>query len=212
MRISWKRLFIFILIITVIVINLIIFLVESNLRPIFHEIAKVKASNLVTKRLNQAVYEEAEQLTYDDLIFTKTDQQGNIIFMQPDLQKINQFSSRITLEIQNKLREMKNKIVKLPLSKLFGIEVLAKHGPKLNARISSYSSVQTDIVDYFQSAGINQTRHNIDLKVSANIKMIIPFLSEKVKVQTTVPLTEAVIVGKVPEVYVGLEEGLIKKK
>jgi sporulation protein YunB len=207
-----KKLLVFILIITILFTSFIVFLVESTLRPVLYEISKIKASSLVTEVINKAVYYKSTQLSYDDLMRTKTDRQGNIILMQPDLQKINQMSSQISLEIQNNLKKIENEVVKLPIVKIFGIQVLAKYSPKLDARIVPYASIQTDILDYFQSAGINQTRHKIDLEVVTKVKVIVPFLSNDIRIKNTVPLAEAVIVGRVPEVYVGLEKGLISTK
>ncbi|KXS42491.1 MAG: sporulation protein YunB, partial [Candidatus Frackibacter sp. T328-2] len=190
----------------------VVLLVENTLRPILREVSKVKVAGLATKMINKAVYEKSNQLKYGDLVTTKTDQQGNIILMQPNLHKINKISSQLTLEIQKYLKQIDNNKVQLPIMQVFGIQVLAKYGPQLDAKIVPYNSVETDIVDYFQSAGINQTRHKIDLEVTAKVKVVVPFMSDTIRVQTTVPLSEAVIVGRVPKVYVGLEKGLISTK
>ncbi len=212
MNISFKRLLILILIITIIISFVVVLLVENTLRPILREVSKVKVAGLATKMINKAVYEKSNQLKYGDLVTTKTDQQGNIILMQPNLHKINKISSQLTLEIQKYLKQIDNNKVQLPIMQVFGIQVLAKYGPQLDAKIVPYNSVETDIVDYFQSAGINQTRHKIDLEVTAKVKVVVPFMSDTIRVQTTVPLSEAVIVGRVPKVYVGLEKGLISTK
>jgi len=212
LNISFKRLLILILIITIIISFVVVLLVENTLRPILREVSKVKVAGLATKMINKAVYEKSNQLKYGDLVTTKTDQQGNIILMQPNLHKINKISSQLTLEIQKYLKQIDNNKVQLPIMQVFGIQVLAKYGPQLDAKIVPYNSVETDIVDYFQSAGINQTRHKIDLEVTAKVKVVVPFMSDTIRVQTTVPLSEAVIVGRVPKVYVGLEKGLISTK
>ncbi|SKA04677.1 sporulation protein YunB [Selenihalanaerobacter shriftii] len=212
MNITLKRLLVTILIVTILLSSLIVFLVEFALRPILYEIAELKASSLVTEAINRAVYQKSTQLNYDDLVRTKTDHQGNIIFMQPNLHKINQVSSQISLQIQESLQKIKKHRVQLPVAQMFGIQVLANYGPKLNAQIVPHGSLKTDIVDYFQPAGINQTRHKIDLEVTTSTRVVVPFISEDIKVQTTIPLTEAIIVGRVPEVYVGLDQGLISKE
>lgn len=212
LNISFKRLLALILLGTIIISFAVVLLVENTLRPILREVSKVKVAGLATEMINKAVYEKSNQFKYGDLVTTKTDQQGNIILMQPNLHKINKISSQLTLGIQKYLKQIDNNKVQLPIMQVFGIQVLAKYGPQLDAKIVPYNSVETDIVDYFQSAGINQTRHKIDLEVTAKVKVVVPFMSNTIRVQTTVPLSEAVIVGRVPKVYVGLEKGLISTK
>ncbi|ADL11954.1 sporulation protein YunB [Acetohalobium arabaticum] len=208
MYLSLKRLLALILIATLLFAFLFVILIEIKLRPIFHSISKTKVSTMVTKLVNQAIQQKSKEFTYGDLVKLKTDAEGNVVFMQPNIQKINHVSSRLALEIQSSLKKIKGKDIELPLLQVFGIDILADYGPKLDVRVIPYSSINTDIVDYFQSAGINQTRHKIDLQVIVNTRVVIPFLSEDIQIDTTVPLTEAVIVGDVPEVYVDLKNGL----
>ncbi|MBM7624649.1 sporulation protein YunB [Sporohalobacter salinus] len=208
MNISLKRLLALILVATLLFTVLFVILIEITLSPIFRNISKTKVSTMVTKLINQAIQQKSKEFTYGDLVKLKTDTQGNVIFMQPNIQKINYVSSQLALEIQSSLRKIKKKDIKLPLSQMFGIDILSDYGPKLNVKVIPYSSINTDIVDYFQSAGINQTRHKIDLQVIAKTRVVIPFLSEDIRISTTVPLTEAVIVGDVPEVYIDLKNGL----
>lgn len=208
MYLSLKRLLALILIATLLFTFLFVILIEIKLRPIFHSISRTKVSTMVTKLVNRAIRKKSKEFTYGDLVKLKTDAEGNVIFMQPNIQKINHVSSQLALEIQSSLKKIKGKEIELPLFQVFGIDILANYGPKLDVKVIPYSSINTDIVDYFQSAGINQTRHKIDLQVIVKTRVVIPYLSEDIQIDTTVPLTEAVIVGDVPEVYVDLKNGL----
>ncbi|MCK8825082.1 sporulation protein YunB [Fuchsiella alkaliacetigena] len=211
MNISFKKVIIVALLVIILLTWLTVFLIETKLRPALREISKVKVNNLASMRINQAVHTVSAEFDYNELITIETDEHGNVTYIQPDVNRINDVSSTVTLEIQNYLRKMRHQPVALPVAQIFGIEVLARHSPELVAELIPYASVDTKIIDYFQSAGINQTRHRVDLDVTTRVRVIIPFLSDDIQVHTTVPLTEAVIVGEVPEVYVGLEEGVLSK-
>jgi len=49
--------------------------------------------------------------------------------------------------------------------------------------------------------GINQTRHAVYIRVDSSVNVIIPGKSKTVSVKTDVLICEAVIVGKIPEIY-----------
>ena len=54
----------------------------------------------------------------------------------------------------------------------------------------------------FESAGINQTRHRIFLKLRATVSLIIPTGSQIVEVESIMPIAESIIVGGVPDSFV----------
>ena len=49
------------------------------------------------------------------------------------------------------------------------------------------------------------------MKVNTKVRVVVPLTGTEIAVNTQVPMTEAVIVGQVPQVYVGLEKGLFKE-
>ncbi|MBQ1238053.1 MAG: sporulation protein YunB, partial [Oscillospiraceae bacterium] len=57
------------------------------------------------------------------------------------------------------------------------------------------------ILQQFQSAGVNQTQHRIYLQLNVEIEAMIPGFSAKTSVQTQVELAQTVIVGEVPQFY-----------
>ena len=58
----------------------------------------------------------------------------------------------------------------------------------------------TDYENRFDSAGINQTRHQILLNMTMNVTAIVPGYSVTTEVKTSYRLAETVIVGYVPSV------------
>lgn len=57
----------------------------------------------------------------------------------------------------------------------------------------------------FESVNVNQSIHRIYLKLNTEIGILTPIGSFGKKVDSEVLLTEAVIVGKVPDTYYNLE-------
>ena len=196
-------------IIVVIIISILtIVLIELTLQPILHSICETDVKGMLTTIINEAVNSETDTISYNDLVTIQTNRQGHIILMQPNLQIVNDISSNITLAIQRSLEEFQTRVIKIPISQVFGIEILSRFSPLLAVHVIPYGSIESNIIDGFESVGINQTRHKIYLSINTKVKVVVPLISTDIKVNTSVPLTEAVIVGQVPQVYVGMEKGL----
>ncbi|MBM7556528.1 sporulation protein YunB [Halanaerobacter jeridensis] len=205
-----KRKLIVLFLILIVASSLMIVVIELTLQPILHSICQSKITAMLTKTINQAVNQQTKDITYSDLVMIKTNQQGQIILMQPNLQLINELSSQITLQLQQLLEQQKKQLIKIPLLRIFGIEIFSQYSPKLTVRIVPYGATTTNIIDDFEAVGINQSRHKLYLKIKTKVKVLLPLLGSDIGVITQVPLSEAVIVGQVPEVYVGVENGILK--
>jgi sporulation protein YunB len=199
--------FLKILLFILLIIITLILIIKNTISPIFFNIAEAEAVRIANQAINEAVGEESNTINYEDLIMYKQNNEGNIVLMQPNIRKINQFSSNVSLKIQRKLEELRYKEVLIPMGKLLGLDILAGLGPYLKTRIIPYGFVQPPILmDSFHSAGINQTRHKIYIQVGVKLKLIIPFSRDIIELKAVIPITEVTILGNVPEVYVGFNE------
>ena len=199
-----KKLFIFIIIL-IILITIILF-INQILYPVFFAIAEAEAKQMVNEIINKAIEEELSEIEYEDLIKYKCDNQGNIILLQQNTARINNFSSKIALNIQKSFKKINKIDVNVPMGKFLGIKLLAGYGPVFKAEIIPGGFVSTpDIIDEFQSAGINQTRHKLYLDLNLELFLSAPFSREKFLVNSKVPVVEVTILGRVPEIYLGLD-------
>lgn len=67
-------------------------------------------------------------------------------------------------------------------------------------------SVSSEFLTEFVSAGINQTRHRIYMRLSARVRIVIPTGARDVEVLSFAPIAETVIIGRVPDSFVNVEE------
>ncbi len=206
----WKVVIAFVLILL-----LIFFVIHRTITPVFFSLAEVEVKNIANKAINQAVHKGTENINYQDMVKYIYNDQGDIVLMQPNIKYINSFTSQISLSIQKELEILSRKTLTVPLTRILGIDLLAGYGPDLNMQmVPAGFTIPPKVNDSFTSAGINQTRHKIYLKVTTELKMIVPFSSKNVQVTAEVPVTEVVILGRVPQIYVGIDKegvsGIIK--
>ena len=64
-------------------------------------------------------------------------------------------------------------------------------------------SVATEVATEFEACGINQTRHKVYLSLTASIRIVIPTGAKTATVTANMLVTESIIVGGVPEGFVG---------
>jgi len=102
------------------------------------------------------------------------------------------------------LKEISESVIKVPLRNAFDTHIIDL--PSIRVKIIPQGSVTVDYATEFESTGINQTRHRIYIIVNTDIKMIVPLVSENIRVTTNIPIAETIIVGDVPESFVNVPE------
>jgi len=194
-----------------VVLLFLFILVERNLRETILTVANAKAIQAATETINLAVTSKiVDSVDYRELIHTVQDSSGRLVLMQANTVKLNKISSDVTLEVQKGLRELGNERFNIPLGQALGSKLLASSGPLLRVTIVPVGTVQVKVLDDFEEAGINQTKHRLLLNVKTRVRIVIPLASSEAVVETQIPVTETVIVGEVPQTYIKLNLGTSK--
>lgn len=178
----------------------------SNLNPIMLSMAQARAQQLAVEAINNAVGEVIGSVGYEDLVNVVCDEQGRVTMIQANTLLMNELASRASLAAQRNLTQLEDEGVELPLGSALGIAIFAGSGPNIRVSVVPVGSVTTGFVTTFESAGINQTRHEISLEASTLMHIIIPTGADEVVVNAYVPVAESIIVGQVPESYVNVPD------
>ncbi len=110
-----------------------------------------------------------------------------------------------TLATREALLSLADIPFEIPLGEAIDSYLLATYGPKIPVKLIPFGRVNTKLIDSFEEAGINQTRHKIYLQVSAEVQIVVPLISSAVEVITSVPITDAIFVGEVPDTAINLQ-------
>ncbi|CDF58358.1 sporulation protein YunB [Thermobrachium celere] len=204
MKILKKAIIITIILFIVLILN--IYFLDRALRPIILAYCDAEARGIALETINETIRTEFKnKISYDDIITVKTDKDGNIVMIQANSVELNRIGSEISLAVQDRIRNIDGRKGSIPLGVIFKNDLLANYGPKIPFKMKPVGSVNTNYRSEFQSAGINQTRHIIYLDIKASVQVIVPFARNNVSVITSVPISESIIVGKVPETYANLD-------
>jgi sporulation protein YunB len=181
--------------------------IDRNLKPTIIQIADARAHLIATEAINQALYEKVLYNTdYEDLVTIHKDADQKVTLMQANTMKISRIVSEASMAIKEILRNLEGEVFKIPLGQALGSALLANYGPKINVKILPVGAVKVSFDDRFLEAGINQVRHLLYLDIQTTVKVVVPLVSEHVAVKHQIPIAETIIVGAVPDTYVGLNK------
>lgn len=196
------------LLIFVIGVLAILVTIDSQLRPIIQNMAQVQARAICTQIINEAITEVLadEKITYQQLVEIRQNSEGEVLAINTDIVELNRLKAQINIHVQTALTQTRNREILIPVGSLLGSDLLIGRGPPVKIKLSLANNVISNIEYAFESAGINQTLHQINLVLSANIYAIIPWYNTSTQVDTNFCLAETVIVGNVPDAYTHITE------
>ncbi|MBQ8426377.1 MAG: sporulation protein YunB [Clostridia bacterium] len=155
-----------------------------------------------TEAVNSTVLESFDlDMDYSSLINIQKNNNGEIVLITADSQKINLISKNISVKTEKKLKEKISNGIPIPLFSFLGIELFSGYGPIIPYKTISVSSVECDFDSVFNSVGINQTLHSIYVTVTSLVKTQSIFNNKTITCENKILISETVLVGKVPEIY-----------
>ena len=170
-----------IIVMIILLFNIILYLFNKRILPSVLSIGEVKMKSEAVKIINEeSVKVFSDDFNYEDIINIEKDSEGNIVMLRADTVRQNYLASQVVLNCNDKLKELGELGVKIPIGYL-----------------TSYESI-------FESAGINQTRHKIYLNVKSKMRVIVPFHSDEIEVTCQIPISDTVIVGKIPDTAINM--------
>ncbi len=192
--------------VSILLISLLVFFfwqVESHLKPTLMAIAETRATLIATQAINNVINNQVS-LTVDPktLLNVTLDERGRVVLIQPNTMEFNRLGADTTIKVQEALQEITEEKIDIPIGQVLGSQLLASMGPKITVTIIPMGTVQVKVIDKFEQAGINQTRHMVYLVATTQIRIVVPLVSQSVSVNTQVPIAEYVVVGEVPNTYV----------
>ena len=182
---------------------------ELQLRPVLEAMAEAKVENVVAQALDMAISEEigAQEILYEDLVTVERDASGAITALTSDMGALNQLRTGILEMVLPAVEALDPSGLSIPVGSLTGISLFSGRGASLPVEVEAVGSAHGTFHSRFTSAGINQTRHQILLEVTVSLEILLPGEALPAEVSAQVPVAETVIVGRVPDTYLGLSTG-----
>ena len=181
------------------------YLIWRSIDPIFETICKDEAKSIATHITNEESTVVMKRYSYDQFFTIQKDENDKIQMVSANILTINEITSDSALNIQKRLNDTADENIKISLGSATGIKLLAGSGPKVNLKIATVGSVDTDLKSEFIEQSINHTLHRVYLNIECKVNILTPFSTIEDRIYNQVLLAENVIVGEIPNTYYNLE-------
>ncbi len=162
--------------------------------------ALIIAEQSVNRAVSGFIAENSEEC--NNFINIVYNQSGEVRAVTTNSAAINSFKSQIDLIIQEELKKIHVAGVKVPLGAFTGINLFSTVGPQIDFTYYLTASFNSTLSSFFESGGINQTVHHIELKLDAVFTLTCLGHDEQIPFTTNFEIAQTVIAGEVPDTFV----------
>lgn len=221
-----KNLAILIIIFLILMIILCLNFISLKVNPILLDYGELEARKIASIIINDAVSQKiTDEILIDDLFIITKDSNNEVKTIDFNPIVVNKILTETTMLIQSNLRFLeqgklelvdvtnntlidynqdklkKGIIYEIPSGVIFGNSFLANLGPKIPVKFSLIGDIvgyiNTNVKDY----GINNALIEVNIVLELSEQVILPFTTEKITIDTSIPIALKLIQGSVPNYY-----------
>ena len=176
------------------------------LKDLSSQIAVSDASDIVTVQINNAIADIMAEQDYSGDYFVSFEKSatGEVTAISSNMARINALSAEILHQVVG-ATENRTIEIGIPLGNLTGISLLMGRGPNIPVQIVVLTSSRVEFNNSIVTAGINQTKHQINLEVIVDIDILVPWGTENAQVVTEILIADTIVVGQVPDTYLNVQ-------
>lgn len=205
------RTVLFLIVLLIVLLSLSVALLSVNMRPAMAALAIARIRSVAARAMNDAILESMGDETNYARLIQVHESSERVYMLQANTHKMNILVADCAEAAQERIAQMGDQGISIPIGTITGISFLAGKGPSLKVTFSPAGSVQSEFNSEFVSSGINQTLYRVNLLLTASVRLVMPGVSETISVRAEAAIAESIIVGDVPEVYtnVASEEDML---
>lgn len=180
-----------------------LFFVEQKMKPTLLVIAKQKSEQIAKEAIADAVTKKIAQIDMNtaQVLDIEKDKDNKIRAINFNFQGYSKIMGEANQRIKNRLKEFENEKIEagVPLGLATGSSFFSDAGPKLPVTFIPVGSAKTWLDPKLSEAGINMVMVTVYLQVEVRLQVIIPFATDQTIVTTSIPITNSLVVGEVPD-------------
>ncbi len=115
---------------------------------------------------------------------------------------INRLCSETAASLSERLSNLKNERIELPVGIFSGIGLFSNIGVSVPVYLQSIGEVTADYDTEMRSGGINQVAYMVWLNVECRIEIVNPLWKKEVVVKRKIMLSDTILKGGIPDGYI----------
>lgn len=202
MRRRIRRFFRFLLLLAV-VLTVLFVMFRNQYRDVIREMAESRVKSSTSTMANDAIAKQIADgiIQYDRIVYFEKDLDGRITALKTNIGEINRLKTDILNIINNEIMALDSSDIGIPLGDVFLPEFLSGKGPAIPVNILAVRNSDASFSSNFSQAGINQTLHQLTMKVSVDVSVLVLGQTSSFTVSSDVVVAETIIVGAVPNTF-----------
>lgn len=172
-------------------------------------ISEIKKTSLTA--LNSAVsdYISKNDTLCKALLDIESESSG-VKYLTENTANVNLMKSQLNVHIAEYIENsLIDKGIDVKFGNFIGLVIFSEVGPYIHFNIESVPTVDCSLNSTFESSGINQTIHHIQLVVNVDIFIGNPFKIESIKLCSDFDISQSVIIGSTPSTYGSFSGGTV---
>lgn len=222
--ISKKNIFIFTLILIFINLVFIINFIGNKITPGVVSYAETELEKFTTRIINSVISTEIKDISLEELFIITKDNNDYIKTIDYNPIVVNGVLSNITTKVDRLLRNVENGenlfelsndvlenydieklkkgiIFEMAITTIFDNPLLSNLGPRIPVRIFMLGSTSSNINTKITNYGINNALIETSIVIDLKLQIVLPYKTEKVNFQNSIPISLKLIQGIVPNYY-----------
>lgn len=190
-------------IITVAIVVSAVLYYRNTVAPLVVKTAEAEVNSLTSGIINEASLKLRTYSAFYEAFYTyEKNDSGEITLVKANTSSINLMTIYARKAVQDGLNAIADGKIHIPLGAFSGLSLLADKGDAVEINVVQVGTADVKLNSYYYNEGVNQTLHRLVMRVTANIRMLIPLRAEDVEIVTDIILAEDIIVGRVPDSYI----------
>ncbi|MGN1319277.1 MAG: sporulation protein YunB [Lachnospirales bacterium] len=193
----------------IITISLTIFVIISFsynkfVLPIIVDITQKYAVTTVNKEISLAYknFVSENNLTQQD--FTSSYMNNQTEYVNTNTITVNNMCNELGEIISERLNNIEDKKVKIPIGTFLNSPILSNSGPNINITLNQMGQTKIDYNSSFKSCGVNQVNYKLWLDVESEVAIVTPALCKNLIIKRKIVIVDMVYNGGVPQGYVNV--------
>lgn len=222
-KFNYLNLFLLIFLCMLFFIFFIINYVDKNFVPILKQYGDSEIRKFSSLIINNSISNDLlNEIDVDKMFIILKDNNGDVKTIDFDPIIINKSLSRIVSSIQKSLTDIENGnldnfsylnydkaklgrgiVFEIPSGVVLKNSLLANLGPKIPVRFNFVGDIESRINSSVKNYGINNALIEVSVHIKLTTLMILPFITDKVVVETDIPIAFKMFQGNVPSYLIG---------
>lgn len=178
---------------------------NSKSLNMFLEYSEVETKKIITKILVESVNDNVINNINTDDLFLILKQNNSIKSIDLNSKYINTILNNVSKISEEALNELENRksVFKLPSGIMFNNGILSNIFPTIPIRLNIIGNVLCVLNTKVESYGINNALFKLNIDITVDVKILLPFVSKNTTVIASVPIIIKLIEGEIPEYLLG---------